>query len=220
MEQLVVSDFGALQTKKAGREDSWGFRYRGLIGGLILAPAGVLAVFSPPLLEQSSYLNLLFDLFAWTTFCVGATLRIWSTLYIGCRKGCSLVTEGPYSMCRNPLYFGSLLVAISAGFFLQSVVLTAGVLAVCLWYLFATVPSEERVLRSAYDLKYEEYCRRTPRFCPNISLFETPECVEVKVHGLRIEAKRLLVWAWLPLFCQGLAFLRETAWWPTFFHVP
>jgi protein-S-isoprenylcysteine O-methyltransferase Ste14 len=43
----------------------------------------------------------------------GATLRLWSTLYIGGRKRVVLVSDGPYSLCRNPLYVGTFLIALS-----------------------------------------------------------------------------------------------------------
>ncbi|HEY9212134.1 MAG TPA: isoprenylcysteine carboxylmethyltransferase family protein, partial [Ancylobacter sp.] len=35
--------------------------------------------------------------------------RLWATLYIGGRKNASLVTAGPYSITRNPLYCFSII---------------------------------------------------------------------------------------------------------------
>ena len=42
--------------------------------------------------------------------------RLWCSLYIAGYKTDNLVTEGPYSMCRNPLYFFSFIGALGVGF--------------------------------------------------------------------------------------------------------
>jgi protein-S-isoprenylcysteine O-methyltransferase Ste14 len=41
--------------------------------------------------------------------------RLWCTLYIGNRKSVQLVMDGPYSLCRNPLYTASILGAVGVG---------------------------------------------------------------------------------------------------------
>jgi protein-S-isoprenylcysteine O-methyltransferase Ste14 len=41
--------------------------------------------------------------------------RIWCSLYIGGFKTNSLISGGPYSLCRNPLYFFSFLGGIGIG---------------------------------------------------------------------------------------------------------
>ena len=41
--------------------------------------------------------------------------RFWSIRHIGLRKNVILVQTGPYSYCRNPLYFFSLLLALGCG---------------------------------------------------------------------------------------------------------
>src|ERR1041384_3442899 len=64
--------------------------------------------------------------------------RTWCTLYIGGRKIDQFVTEGPYSVSRNPLYFFSILGAAGAGAQLGSV--TAGVVFGALaWIVFRVV---------------------------------------------------------------------------------
>jgi len=46
---------------------------------------------------------------------VGVIGRVWCLSYIAGHKTADLVTDGPYSLCRNPLYFFSLLGAVGVG---------------------------------------------------------------------------------------------------------
>ena len=41
--------------------------------------------------------------------------RMWSILYVGSKKNSELVTSGPYSITRNPLYFFSTFGAVGIG---------------------------------------------------------------------------------------------------------
>lgn len=56
---------------------------------------------------------------------VAAAGRLWCSFYIAGRKNRTLVTDGPYSLCRNPLYLFSLLGATGA-------VMAAGMFSVTL----------------------------------------------------------------------------------------
>ncbi len=158
-------------------------------------------------------MNLAFDIPAWALFMAGTALRAWATCYVGGRKRNSLMTEGPYSLCRNPLYLGSFLVAFSVGLFLKGPFILASVSLAALAYVYATLPCEERDLESCHGLAYREYCRKTARFYPRWSSFRTPEWIEVNVRGLRIEGKRMLVWLWLPAICELVNHGRAANWW-------
>lgn len=46
---------------------------------------------------------------------VGIGGRLWSVLYIGGRKTVEIVSTGPYSVTRNPLYFFLSIAAAGAG---------------------------------------------------------------------------------------------------------
>ena len=50
--------------------------------------------------------------------------RLWCAQYIAGYKDNTLVREGPYSMCRNPLYFFSFLGTIGVGLCTESLTLT------------------------------------------------------------------------------------------------
>ncbi len=188
------------------------------MGSVILIPAAVVSVFSTPLLGENSWAHLTVQTVAWATFLAGAGLRFWATLYVGGRKERELVTDGPYSICRNPLYAGSLLLGVSAGLFLESPLFLAALLLVLTLYTRATVAVEEAVLRSRHNQEYDAYVRRVPRFWPTSRAFHTPAHISVNVHTLWLECARASRWIWLPIVGEALTHMRALAWWPRMFR--
>jgi protein-S-isoprenylcysteine O-methyltransferase Ste14 len=199
---------------------SWAFRSRGLVGSVLVAVFGAAVILSNPALPEAAWGQIAFETLGWATFMIGAALRFWSTLYIGGRKRLTVVCEGPYSLCRNPLYVGTFLIAISAALMLQSLTFAVGILLGAVFYAWATVPAEERYLREALGEPYVHYCQHTPRFWPSFANFRTPETVEVSVKALKNEFRRALRWAWLPAIIEVLCRLRLESWWPHWLSLP
>jgi len=194
------------------------FRWRGAVGAVLLGPAALVSTFSTPLVSNSSWWGLAARTAAWTTFLAGAGLRFWATLYLGGRKEDALVSDGPYSVLRHPLYLGSLLIGLSAGLFLQSPLFELALAVVFVIYTGSTIPIEESVLRSRYETEFEEYIQRVPRLWPAWRQFHTPPQLMVDVQALRNEAARATRWVWIPIAAQMLTFLRAEPWWPHIFH--
>ena len=74
-------------------------------------------------INTKSYWQIHYPVFASLLFMVGVFMlamgslgRMWCSLYIAGYKNKKLVTAGPYSMTRNPLYFFSMLGFIGFGF--------------------------------------------------------------------------------------------------------
>lgn len=197
--------------------ESWGFRRRGVIGVAVLAPLGVFALLSAPPSADGQLAHVAANLVAWPAFLAGAGLRLWATLYVGGRKRNSLVVQGPYSMCRNPLYLGSVLLALSAGLFLESAWFSLGVLVVALGYVVVTVPVEERFLRQRFGAAYDDYLRRVPRFLPRPWLFNAGSALEVNLASLRAECMGALGYIWIPAIAEIVNSLRLQLWWPHLF---
>lgn len=192
-----------------------GFRLRGAVGALLVFPTLALVALSQPLITQNSWAGVSLDVLGWISFMGGLMMRVWSTLYIGGRKRQGLTTLGPYSICRNPLYVGSLLLALSVGFFLKSFLLVLAIAGTAVFYRIWTVPAEERDLARQFGDIFEQYRRRVPRFWPSFRSFDSGgETVEVRIHGLRLEARRLLIWIWLPIICEIVNHCRLESWWP------
>ncbi len=83
------------------------------------------------------------------------------------KKNEELATSGPYAYTRNPLYFGSIVIA--AGFALAAL---RWEIAVALVVLFAVIyipviRGEEQFLTQHFA-DYPEYCSRVPRLLPRL----------------------------------------------------
>jgi protein-S-isoprenylcysteine O-methyltransferase Ste14 len=100
----------------------------------------------------------------------GLALRAAASGHI--RKNTELTTTGPYAYTRNPLYLGSILIAI--GFALAArnpwIALAAGLLFLMVY--LPVIQAEEKYLRSVFA-GYVQYAARVPRFFPRLAPYRT-----------------------------------------------
>ncbi|MBY0497592.1 MAG: isoprenylcysteine carboxylmethyltransferase family protein [Cyanobacteria bacterium] len=178
-----------------------------------------MSLFSPRPAMESFWFTMTADSLAWALFVTGAAFRFWATLYIGGRKDKTVAFEGPYSLCRHPLYFGSLLLMGSMVLFLRSLVLALAWGIVYLFYTLGTIPIEEQALLTRFGDAYLEYRERVPRLWPSLRRFHTRQRIELDVHALRLECARASRWIWLPLYAEVITRLQRAAWWPHWFQV-
>jgi protein-S-isoprenylcysteine O-methyltransferase Ste14 len=109
--------------------------------------------------------------------------RTWCSLYIGGRKNYELVTTGPYSISRNPLYVFSIIGAVGVGaqFGAVSVAILAGA---CAWLVhILVVRQEERLLLAEQGEAYARYLAEVPRFFPRFSLWKNVDLLEVRTRA-------------------------------------
>jgi hypothetical protein len=116
----------------------------------------------------------LLSLVGWALIGIGVAGRIWCASYICDCKNKKLVMGGPYSICRNPLYFSSFIaglgVMLLTGTFLLPVLFT-----LLFWAYYPGVTArEEAMLLRLHGAAFEGYRSRVPRFLPNPRLFSEP----------------------------------------------
>ena len=200
--------------------DSRAFRWRGRMGVVLVAPVFVGILFSSPMVEAGSVTKLILSVAGWVFFTGYVTFRIWATLFVGCRKDSELQSEGPYSVTRNPLYVGSLCLALSAACLFQSLTLVAVVVIGSIIYALRVILAEEQVLEGIFGDAFRKYKERTPRFFPSFANYHSPDEVVVKLRGMRTEAYRLWIAALLPVLVEVVAFFRNSPNWPHWFQLP
>jgi protein-S-isoprenylcysteine O-methyltransferase Ste14 len=107
--------------------------------------------------------------------------RAWCTMHIGGKKFTELVTVGPFSVSRNPLYVFSLIATLGASLQIGSL-LFAFLTVFGVWIIFdTTVRKEEAALRSRFGDRYAVYCARTPRYGPRLSSWHGEDSVVVNM---------------------------------------
>jgi protein-S-isoprenylcysteine O-methyltransferase Ste14 len=105
---------------------------------------------------------------------VGLGIRAWASGHI--MKNDRLATSGPYAHTRNPLYFGSFLIA--AGFAIAAH--WSLLLLVIAFFVLVYAPTMERErgnIRGRFPAAYEEYERNVPQFFPRLTPW-VPESTE------------------------------------------
>ncbi len=105
---------------------------------------------------------------------LGMAGRLWATLYHAGHKNEELLTEGPYSVCRNPMYTANVVAGL--GVTMATLTVTAPILfllAVAMHYR-ATVRLEEARLLRRHGARFEAYRAATPAFLPAWSRLSEP----------------------------------------------
>ncbi|MBN1474400.1 MAG: isoprenylcysteine carboxylmethyltransferase family protein [Syntrophaceae bacterium] len=141
--------------------------------------------------------------------------RLWCSVYIAGHKTHTLVTQGPYSMCRNPLYFFSFLGALGVGFASESLLIPLLILVAFVLYYPFVITGEEATLMKLHKSEFETYLKQVPCFFPKISLLNEPEKYTVKPKKLKRQMFDALWFVWLIGIIEIIEELHELELLPT-----
>jgi len=75
-----------------------------------------------------------------------------------------LLTRGPYSFTRNPMYVAELGLWLGWAIFYGSVLIFIGFVVLCVVLNFVVLPREERTLEMRFGEVYRQYKRAVPRW--------------------------------------------------------
>ncbi len=146
--------------------------------------------------------------------------RTWGTLYIGGQKKRELVTKGPSSVVRNPLYLFTLFGAAGMGALSGSIAMALLSAAFATVVFVSVVRQEEQFLLTTFPHDYPAYAARVPRLWPRFSAWQDADQLIVKPHLVNrtfFDASLFLLA--VPLIALK-ALLRDLGWLPILFHLP
>lgn len=180
----------------------------------------ILILFSGSMWEVTFPLLKVFLSLAGIFLAAAASLgRVWCSLYIGGHKTERLITVGPYSICRNPLYFFSLLGGIGVGLSSETFTIPLMILCgFCLYYPFVILSEQKRLL-TIHGQEYETYLSTTPAFFPKPSLLREPIEYVVKTHVLRRRMLGALYFLWFIGVIQLIEEVHDLKLLPVFFRL-
>ncbi len=153
---------------------NWLFKYRNAVFPLVMV--ALFLGFRPVLWRGSLAADAWLDGLGLVVALTGQGLRAAVIGYAYIKRGGvnkrihadQLVTEGLFAHARNPLYVGNLL--ILAGLFIihnhPAVYMLGGLYFVSAY--IAIVAAEERFLSDKFGGAYDDYCRRVPRWLPDL----------------------------------------------------
>ncbi len=187
---------------------------------IVVALIGVLLLVSRPLLDSNWrwHEGLEYGGYALAILCVFG--RIWCSAYIGGYKNQRLLTVGPFSVVRNPLYIFSFIGILGIALMVESAVIAALLVGAFALYYRRVVRAEENNLRTQFAEAYEAYSVRVPRWLPKFSLFTSPDRIEMHPHFL-LKAMRDGLWFLLAFpILELVEYLHDIGWLPTLFTLP
>jgi len=99
----------------------------------------------------------------------------------------TLVKDGIFAHCRNPLYLGNILIVIGLGIVAHSLPFYAVGIPLFVFMYMAIIKAEEHFLTNTFGEEYIEYIRKVNRLIPNFSgMRET-------INSMQFNWRRLVV---------------------------
>jgi protein-S-isoprenylcysteine O-methyltransferase Ste14 len=93
------------------------------------------------------------------------------------QKNAALATTGPYAYTRNPLYLGSIVIAIGFIVAARNIWIGVATLAMFAFIYLPVIKSEEKYLRSTFP-GYDFYANAVPRLLPRLTRYQPEDSAE------------------------------------------
>ncbi len=182
------------------------------INGIIVAIAVLMAVAFPTVFLRRNLYGDIFDeiieIFGVVLILLGQIFRASGRGYKSehSQEGNILIQDGPYSLVRNPMYLGILLIALGIVLMLFKWWVTAIVLALFIIRYMLLINKEDKKLSQVFGEEYASYKRKVPCLLPSVKTLlkkDISEYLPLKLAWLKKEIGTILAVLLLTLFVES-----------------
>lgn len=143
------------------------------------------------------FLDEIFDVIGISFICLGFLLRISGRGHKSevSKNGRQLVSDGPYSLVRNPMYLGIFMIGFGIILFLWKWWIIFIFVILFFIRFLPQIKREEKLLHANFTKDYELYCQKSPRLFPNLSLLwkeDIKEYLPLKYKWIKKELLSLI----------------------------
>ena len=186
----------------------------------LLLPGVLLALVSFPAYPEGALATTLLKMGGLVLLIVAAGGRVWAGVYVVGRKNRTLVTEGPFSIVRNPLYFFSFLAFVGAGLSFGSVTIAAVFALTFFVTHWSTIRSEEAALEDLFGNAYLAYCSEVPRFVPALRRPRTEPGIGLEASALVGTLRESVAIPMVFVLAQLVEWAKVHEFLPVLFRIP
>ncbi|MDD5064827.1 MAG: isoprenylcysteine carboxylmethyltransferase family protein [Phycisphaerae bacterium] len=180
----------------------------------------LLILFTASSFSQDSLTDTLLEMSGLFLLTICSIGRLWALLYISGYKKLELITEGPYSIVRHPLYVFSLIGAIGIGLASENILVLAVLIIFYLLYYPLTIIVEEKKLVDKFDQGYLDYIKRTPRFIPKFSLYKGSVQYQINTDVFVRKLVFGMWFIWIFIILHIIEMLQQSGHIPVILKVP
>ncbi len=181
------------------------------VNGVLICLAVILLIFFPAVffrgIKETRW-DACAKIFGVTFILLGQILRASGRGYKSENSGSghSLIQGGPYTLVRNPMYLGILLIGLGVVLVLFNWWIAVVFLCIFIWRYILLIFTEENKLSSVFGGAYEDYLKRVPRILPSPAMLLTKDIAEylpLKALWLKKEISSMLAVLLIVFILEG-----------------
>ena len=180
----------------------------------------LLAIFTGHSFSQNGLVDITFEVIGLFLLTICSMGRLWALMYISGNKSQEIVTDGPYSIIRHPLYFFSLIGAAGIGLVSENLLILAMILVYYVAYYPFTILAEEKKLEDKFGQAYIEYKSKTPRFLPRLSLYHGPYFYTVNAETFVKNFLNGMWFVWIFILFHIIEMAQDAGYLPVYWRIP
>jgi protein-S-isoprenylcysteine O-methyltransferase Ste14 len=180
----------------------------------------LLALFTGHSFSQDGWLDTTFEMTGLFLLTICSMGRLWALVYISGNKSHEIITDGPYSIVRNPLYFFSFVGAVGIGLVSENLLILALIIIFYLTYYPFTIYAEEKKLENKFGEVYLDYKSKTPRFLPKFSLYHGPDEYTINADTFVRNFINGMWFVWIFILFHLIEKVQDTGLLPVYWRIP